>query len=256
VSEDFDGDGKDDIVVWTQSAQAVFKILQSSNNTVRMEDFGLPGDDPSVVGDYDGDGKADPAVFRCPSDVAGQCYFFFRGSLNNPAGNISYIPWGYGTDFDFFSYVGDFDGDGKNDFCIVGENPNAPGHALFYLAKSSGGIEYIYWGLIDDFLVPGDYDGDGRTDFCVRRGDANTGRRTYYVLTRSGATLETQWGVIGDRSTPGDYDGDGKTDFAIWRGSSTPGQSVFWILNSHDSSVSVVPWGQLGDVPVAEWAVH
>jgi len=266
INEDFDGDGKDDIAVWTPSAQATFKILQSSNNTVRMDDFGLPGDFWTVVGDYDGDGKADPAVFRCPLDPApaGQCYFFYRGSFNNPQGNTTYIPWGYGTDFDFFPYVGDFDGDGKNDFCLQADNPDAPGHAIFYLLKANGGVEFIPWGFSTDVLVPGDYDGDGKTDFCVRRGnDPTEGARTFYILTRTGATSQIQWGTVHDVSAPGDYDGDGRTDIAIWRGSAAAGTSSFWIYNLSNGAVTVFPYGQcpdqasgVCDVPVASWAVQ
>jgi hypothetical protein len=265
LSEDFDGDGKDDPVVWTEApaGQANFKILQSSTDTIRVEFFGQSGDDPAVVGDYDGDGKADPAVYRCPdaNGPDGQCYFFFRASLNNPNGNITYIPWGFGVDGDFFPYVGDFDGDGKNDFCVQTSNPSAPNQGLFYLAKSGGGTEYVFFGLATDFLVPGDYDGDLKTDFCVRRGDTPTvGARTYYVLTRTGAISQIQWGITGDVSTPGDYDGDGKTDFAIWRGSEVPGDSRFWVLNSSNGTVTLFNWGQCSagvcDFPVAGWAVH
>jgi hypothetical protein len=69
VPEDYDGDDKDDIAVWRPtgadaSGNAYFFILQSSNNTVRFAQFGKQGDDPSIVRDYDGDGKADVAVFR------------------------------------------------------------------------------------------------------------------------------------------------------------------------------------------------
>ena len=263
VVEDFDGDGKDDPTVWTEApgGQANFKIFQSSTNTVRLEYFGQTNDDPAVIGDYDGDGKADPAVYRCPQqgEPAGQCYFFYRGSLNNPSGNVTYVPWGYGNDGDFFPYVGDFDGDGKNDFCVQASVPGAPSQGVFYLAKSGGGAEYIGWGLSTDFIIPGDYDGDGKTDFCVRR--TSSGVHTYYLLTRTGATSQVQWGITGDASAPGDYDGDGKTDIATWRGSQTPGDSRYWILNSSNGSITQFTWGQCTpggacDFPVAGWAVH
>jgi subtilisin-like proprotein convertase family protein len=265
VTEDFDGDLKDDLTVWTEApaTQANFKILQSSTNTIRVEFFGQTGDDPAVVGDYDGDGKADVAVYRCPgvADPDGQCYFFYRGSNANPGGSVTYVPWGFGADGDFFPYVGDFDGDGKNDFCIQRANPSSPSNGQFVLLKSNGlGVEYINWGLSPDFLIPGDYDGDGKTDLCVRR-TVTGGTRQHYVLTRTGATGQIQWGITGDSSTPGDYDGDGKTDFAIWRSSSTPNDSRFWVLNSSNNSVTQLQWGQCPtvascDFAVAGWAVH
>ncbi|HKX83659.1 MAG TPA: VCBS repeat-containing protein, partial [Pyrinomonadaceae bacterium] len=145
--EDFDGDGKDDLAVWTEApaTQANFKILQSTTNTVRVEFFGQTGDDPAVVGDYDGDNKADPAVYRCPAFGAGdgQCYFFYRGSNANPGGNVTYVPWGFGEDGDFFPYVGDMDGDGKHDFTIQRANPASPTNGQFVMLKSTGGVEYV-----------------------------------------------------------------------------------------------------------------
>ena len=264
VPEDFDGDNKTDVAVWRPGVGGVagFYILQSSNNTVRFDAFGLENDDPAVVGDYDGDGKADPAVYRCPSlsGPDGQCYFHFKGSLNNPGGLVTSIPWGFGVDGDFFPYIGDFDGDGKNDYCIQRSNPSSPSQGQFVLLRTSdGGAEYIDWGFSSDFLLPGDYDGDGKSDFCVRR--TVGGLRNHYVLTRTGSGFFQQWGITGDQSVPGDYDGDGKTDIAVWRGSSTQGQTAFYVLNSASNSVRAFQWGQCPtagtcDFATAGWSVH
>lgn len=62
-----DGDGKDDVAIWRSSTQqdnSFFYILQSTTNTLRTVRFGSAQDDPSIVGDYDGDGVDDPAIFR------------------------------------------------------------------------------------------------------------------------------------------------------------------------------------------------
>lgn len=264
--EDFDGDGKDDPAVWTPGPPSVanFKIFQTSTNTIRTEIFGQEGDDPAIVGDYDGDNKADPAVFRCPAIGTGdgQCYFFYKGSNNNPGGNITFVPWGFGEDGDFFPLIGDFDGDGKFDYCIQRANPNSPSQGQFVLLKSQTlGVEFINWGLSSDFLIPGDYDGDGKWDFVVRR-TVNGGRQNW-VLLRTGATGMIPWGITGDVSTPGDYDGDGKTDIAIWRPSTNPDQNYFWVLNSNGFTLTQFEWGQCPnplandcDFPVAGWAVH
>jgi len=262
LTEDFDGDGKDDLAVWREApaTQAAFYILQSATNTFKLQVFGQTGDDPAVVGDYDGDGKADPAVYRCPGIAApaGQCFFFYRGSLNNAGGNVTFVPWGFGNDGDNFPYVGDFDGDGKNDFCIQRSNTAIAGQGQFALSKSGGGTEFINWGLDTDFLIPGDYDGDGKTDFCVRR--TISGSRVNYILSRTGATSQIPWGITNDVSVPGDYDGDGKTDLAIWRGSATPGASTFWVRNSSNNSVTQFAWGSCPvgncDFAVAAWSVH
>lgn len=257
VPEDYDGDGKDDIAVWRQissgqpNGNAFFYILNSSTNTLSTIDFGQDGDDPTVVGDYDGDNKADAAVYRCPI-TSGQCYFYYKGTLNNPSGNITFMPWGFGFQGEFFTYPGDFDGDGKYDFCIQRKNPLDNSKSQFVLLKSNGfGIEYINWGLFTDFVVPGDYDGDGKQDFCVRR--LSGGQYQYFILTRTGGGTGANpiiWGLFNDTSVPGDYDGDGKTDIAVWR------NGAFYVRQSNNNTLLVFNWGQSLDFPVASWYVH
>lgn len=263
VPEDYDGDGKTDIAIWREApaTQAAFYILQSSNFTANVQLFGQTGDDPAIVGDYDGDGKADITVYRCPTVGSGdgQCFFFYRGTNANPGGNTTYVPWGFGENGDFFPLVGDFDGDGKNDFCIQRANPSAPAQGQFVLSKSSGGVEFIDWGLSTDFLIPGDYDGDGRSDFAVRR--TVSGGRQHWILLRTGTFSMVEWGITGDSSVPGDYDGDGKTDLAIWRPNVDGTNNNFWIRNSSNLSTTVFEWGQCAtvatcDFAVAGWAVH
>lgn len=252
--EDFDGDGRDDLAVWRSGAPTVagFYIYQSQTNTVRFEDFGQLNDDPRVVGDYDGDGKADPAVYR-PAAPGQQSFFFYRGSLNNPNRVITFVPWGRGN---LNPYNGDFDGDGKNDFCLF--NFSLPsGRGQFQLLKSNGlGVEFIDWGLIGDTLVPGDFDGDGRSDFTVVR--TQNGQRAWFILERDGGGTGASpilWGLTDDSLAPGDYDGDRKQDIAVWRGNADPTMNFFLIRRSSDLTLQSFEWGQANDTPAASWYV-
>jgi hypothetical protein len=266
VVEDFDGDGRDDVAVWRPistgqpSGNAFFYVLRSSDSTFQSIDFGQLNDNTAVVADYDGDGKADPAVYRCPAFGAGdgQCFFYYRASNANPSGNITFVPWGFGETGDFFPYSGDFDGDGKNDFCIQRPNPSAPSSGQFVLRRSTdGGVEFINWGNSSDFLVPGDYDGDGRDDFCVRR--TVSGARHHFILERDGGGTGANpiiWGITGDVSVPGDYDGDGKQDIAVWRANADPAQNFFYVRRSSDNGLTTFEWGQTGDFAVASWYVQ
>lgn len=260
VAEDFDGDGKDDVAVWrpAPAPQAAFYILNSSNFTLTIQQFGQNGDDISVVGDYDGDRKADPASFRCPIGSQGQCTWYYRGSLNNPAGNVTFVPWGFGdTNAESPNAApGDFDGDGKFDFNV---RMDVDGQGTFVLLRSSDfGVEWIPWGLPTDAEIPGDYDGDGRHDFAVGRIVGNLGN--LYILESDGGGTGASPIVIADPTTdalaPGDYDGDGSQDIAVWRPNADPTQNYFWVRRSSNGSVYTYEWGQNGDRPVAEWLVE
>ena len=86
---DFDADGIADVAVWRAGAPMVAAfIIRQSNGGFRTELFGQTGDVP-LVADYDGDGKADPATYR----AGAQSFFYYRGSLNNPTNNVTYLPW-------------------------------------------------------------------------------------------------------------------------------------------------------------------
>jgi hypothetical protein len=252
VPEDYDGDNKTDIAIYRAGAPTVaaFYILQSNTNTVRIDTFGQTGDEPRIVGDYDGDGKADVAVYRAGAASGDQSFWFFRGSLNNPSGNVTYVPWGQNGDF---PAPGDYDGDAKRDFVI--QRNNGGGQARFWMLRTTAGFDSIVFGTPTDVIVPGDYDADGKTDIAVVRSAA--GQLNWFVRPSSTGVINgSPTAIFGasatDFPTQGDYDGDGKTDFAVWRPSATGGASAFWALGSTVGAFSV-PFGQNGDYPVANY---
>jgi hypothetical protein len=266
VPEDYDGDGKTDIAIWrAQSATgpggAFFFVLNSSDNTITQTDFGVSGDNPTVTGDYDGDGKADPAVYRCPSfPPGGQCFYFYQGSNNNPGGVITYVPWGNNAPSDLFPNRGDFDGDGKLDFCVQRVNPSQAGQGQFVLLRSSDqGVEYINWDTSSALIVPGDYDGDGKSDIMTVR--VVSSNLIWSLKTRTGVESYTQWGrtIAGftEFIAQSDYDGDGKTDIAIYRrDNANPDNTYYWIIRSSDGGIQTFEWGAPGDTPVNGWDVN
>lgn len=233
VIEDYDNDNKDDIVVWRPGAPfaAAFYILRSSNNTVQITQFGQTGDDPAITGDWDGDGSADPAVYR-DSAFGNQSGFYYRASSNNPTGGLTFIPFGLTGDL---AVRGDFDGDARIDAAVY-----RPSNQVWYVRQSSNAqVTFTQFGLASDTRVSGDFDGDAKTDIAVFRGG------TWIVLrSTNGQISYSQWGTGGDTPVTGDYNGDGSADLAIWR------SGTFYISQS-GGGVTFFPWGTSGDLPVA-----
>ena len=231
VPADFDGDDKTDIAVWRADVATVagFYILQSSTNTMRIERFGQTGDDAGVVGDWDGDGKADPAVYR----GGAQGIFYYRGSLNNPNGNVTFAPWGASGDN---AMRGDFDGDGKLDLAVF-----RPSNGVWYISQSSNGTtRYENWGISSDKFVPADYDGDAKTDLAVYRSGV------WYIKQSSNSqAVYTSFGSATDAPVPADYDGDGKTDVAVYR------NGIWYERLSGSGSLNIVNFGLSTDIAVA-----
>jgi len=248
VMEDFDGDGKDDVTAYRQETgtNSAFYILQSQTSTLRLDRFGVIGDDASVVGDYDGDGKADTAVYRAGAAPGAQSTWYYRGSLT--PGNITFFAWGVNGDK---VAPGDYDGDGKNDFVIARDTG---ANKLFWTRLATGAISSQFFGQAGDSIVPGDYDGDAKTDLAVLH-NPGAGTLSWFIQPSSGGSFqEIRWGnaLPQDTTAQGDYDGDGKTDVAIWRAST----GTFWSRNSTNGGIQGFALGSATDQAVAGFNKH
>jgi hypothetical protein len=245
VSDDFDGDESNDLVVYRPS-NGTWRILESSTGYSQSMNisWGVSTDVP-VPGDYDGDGKADIAVYR-PS--AGY-WFILQSSTNYTTYTVR--QWGVSTDI---PTPGDYDGDGKTDLAVY-----RPSTGYWWvLLSSTNNTTYLarQWGIGTDIPMAGDYDGDKKTDFAVYRPAAG-----YWYVLQSSTNYTTYiakaWGIPTDTPVSGDYDGDGRTDLAVYRPvrnpqSPTDDTGYWYILLSSTSYTSYIAkqWGISTDIPV------
>lgn len=163
--------------------------LSSTNNdgvsgvdVVAMDDFiyGEPRASQFHSGDFDGDGFADPSVFR-PSTGT----FFV---LNTGSNTVNIIPFGTNGDV---PVSGDFDGDQRADVAIF-----RPSVGEWWINRSSTGVTIAaQFGASTDKPTPGDFDKDGITDIAFWR----PSNGNYFVLRSSNNSFFSfPWGQNGD----------------------------------------------------------
>ncbi|MFN0278973.1 MAG: FG-GAP repeat domain-containing protein [Pyrinomonadaceae bacterium] len=149
----------------------------------------------------------DLAVWR-PSNG----YWYVKGG---PGSAETGFQWGLSIDK---PAQGDFDGDGKTDFCVYRPPPSGSSAYTWHInGSSSGAMSEVVFNLSGlNTPAVGDFDGDGKTDLAARQSAGNSWRIKY---SSNGSTIDIPYGASDAKPVPADYDGDGKADLAVWRDS-------------------------------------
>ncbi|MGZ5401304.1 MAG: M23 family metallopeptidase, partial [Nocardioides sp.] len=184
-----------ELVVYRRAAKSTF-LVQRPGTTPKVLRFGSATDEP-VVGDWDGDGRANPGLRASDRTL-------FR--LRTPAG-VTRIPFGAVQDR---PVAGDWNGDGTWEIGVR----QASGR--FVLRAADGTTTAITLGDRDDLPVTGDWDGDRRTDVGVY--DQASATFTLRVLDAEGLAWIAQvpFGQPGDLPVAGDWDGNLTTELGVW----------------------------------------
>ncbi|HEX9928603.1 MAG TPA: FG-GAP-like repeat-containing protein [Pyrinomonadaceae bacterium] len=236
---DFDADRKDDVSVFRPSG-GTWYFLKSAANTFQGIQFGV-STDRLAPADYDGDGKADIAVFR------NGFWYLIKSRTNTFYG----IQFGQTGDV---PVPADYDGDGKADIAVYRYGLNAPYDSYYYILNTSNNsFRAEKFGSAGDYPVPADYDGDGQADLAVFTRLVGIPEAppppSFFSYRKSSSTdrniITFHWGLSSDLFTPGDYDADGRADVAVFR----PSNGTWYLLQS-TAGFRAVQFGQRSDVPV------
>lgn len=203
-------------------------------STVKFFEIQTDDDPGSMIDDYDGDGKADPARYEKATGT-------WKVKLSASAYQemvMNAMLGGEGWD----AATSDYDGDGRADpavYCDDYTNGNwsvmlsSAGYAQWDFPALLGGSGYI--------PVKADFDGDGFGDPSVYNESAGIWKIQMSSLGYDSQTL-SNFGGPGYAPVPGDYDGDGKTDPAVYK----PSTGTWIVLCSASGYSQTTITGLLG----------
>lgn len=155
--------------------------------------------------------------------------------------------------------MADYDGDGKADYSIFGEDGQG-GFAWYWISSKTGVQSSRTFGWGDWIPVTADFDGDGKDDFSLygKNGNGVWGFVTLLSSTNFNVNQQSGFNFNGagygwEQAMPlaGDFDGDGKADYSLYAPNSQGSNDWTWISSITGLQNSVSGFGRAGSVPLA-----
>jgi hypothetical protein len=250
---DFDGDGKADVVGYSNSPSVVVSVARNTSTASAVsfaarQDFALPAGASGrllTTGDVDNDGKIDIIIGSANSATPG--LYVFRNTSTG-SGNTNFTRVDFAADYGFVNFaISDLDGDGKPE--IVASNIANATNTVMTVYKNNSTVGTFTSGSLTRTNITGngagggiaigDIDGDSKADVVVA--DQAGSNLSVFRNTSTGGAIsfatKADFALAGSgihyTVSLGDFDGDGKLDIvvpenaiasvAVFRNSSTSG---------------------------------
>ena len=180
--------------------------------------------------DPDGDGNANPVVFRSSAG------FWFIRDFVNPGNHLAFQ---FGAPGDI-PFVYDSLASATTDVGVI----RPIGLDYLWLFRGQGfinsagaPINSLQFGIFGDNVIPGPWETPGVTSPAVAR--LFNGTWYFNIMQRDGSVRVVLWGGEADVPMVSDYDGDGLFDVAVYR----PREERIYIIRSADQLVNIYDYG-------------